>query len=382
MTLLPRGRLERATLGLIVLLLLASLGALSPTLQRLVSPPPSPPPTPTPAPPIPQGVLLADELDRALRSVVTVVVLNDTGLTFGTAVAVGARGDLLTSAQLMASASAARVIDNTGGMHTVTVIGIDPGQGIALLRSAAVGVVPLEFGSSGPLRRDDPVAVLASPKNGSLPSTLPGVVTVAATSTIFGGLRVEPLFQLRADLQTGNAGSPVVGYGAKLLGIALPGARLPMNTPLVATVESAELDLERWRGAQGAPLPLADLPPGLLFRAVEEPAATPDPNPSPNQPGSTAATVAGIQPSQAPAGQDTTIVIQGTGFVTGQAAAIQFAPVSGSTGAFSARGVSVSSATTMAATIPAGQRVQDYAVTVINGDGTRVGGSVAFNIVP
>ncbi len=371
---LPRGRLERATLGVVVLLLVASLGMLTPGIRRLVSPAPSPPPTPTPASPAPQGVLFADELDRALQSVVTVVVLNDTGLTFGTAVAVDSSDHLLTSAQLVQSARAARVVDNTGGMHAVTVIGVDSAHGIALLRSAVVSAVPLPFGSTSALQVHDPVSVLASPKNDSLPSSLPGAVTMVATSTTVAGASVAPLFQLHADLQTGNAGSPVVGYGGKLLGIVLPGPRLPAINPMAAPIESAETDLQAWRGVSGTALPLADLPPDLLLRGSGE--ATPNPS------APSSASVSGIQPAQAQTGQDTTIVIQGSGFVPGASASVHFTPLSGSSGAFAGRNVSVNSATTIAALVPAGQRVQDYAVSVTNGDGTPVSGTVAFTIIP
>src|SRR3989441_13333414 len=184
---LPRGRVERGPLGVVVLLLVGSLGMLTPSIRGLVSPAPSPPPTPNPTSPAPQGVLFGDELARALQSVVTLVVLNDTGLTFGTAVAVDTSGHLLTSAQLVQSARAARVVDNTGGMHAVTVIGIDPAHGIALVRSAVVSAVPLPFGSTSSVQVHDPVSVLASPKNDSLPSSLPGAVTAGATSTTGAG---------------------------------------------------------------------------------------------------------------------------------------------------------------------------------------------------
>jgi hypothetical protein len=374
----PRGRLERATLGVVVLLLVGSLGMLAPGIRGLVSPAPSPPPTPSPSSPAPQGVLFADELDRALQSVVTLVVLNDSGLTFGTAVAVDNNGRLLTSAQLLQSARAARVVDNTGGMHAVTVIGIDPAHGIALVRSAVVSAVPLPFGSTSTLQVHDPVSVLASPKNDSLPSSLPGAVTMVATSTTIGGAQVAPLFALHADLQTGNAGSPVVGYGGVLLGIIVPGPRLPTITPMAAPVESAQTDLQAWHGVAGTALPLADLPPDLLLRGSGE--ATP--NPSAPSSSASSASLAGIQPAQAKAGQDTTIVIQGSGFVGGAAASVHFTPLSGSTGAFDGRNVSVNSATTIAVLVPAGQRVQDYSVSVTNGDGALVSGTVAFTIIP
>lgn len=346
---------------------------LTPGVRRLVFPAPSAPPTP-PQSAAPQGVLFADELDRALQGVVTVVVLTDAGLTFGTAVAVDASGDLLTSAQLLQPARAARVIDNTGGMHAVTVIGTDSAHGLALLRSPVVGVTPLAFGSTATLQPRDPLAVLASPKNGSVPSNLPGSVMITAASATVDGATVAPLFQLHADLWTGNAGSPVVGYGARLLGIILPGARLPTNTPMAAPIESAQADLKAWHGATGIVLPLADLPPELLLRGSDEP--------TPSASGSASATVSSIQPAQAQAGQDTTVVIQGSGFTAGAAAAVHFAPLSGSVGAFEARNVSVNNATSIAATVIAGQRVQDYIVTVTNGDGTPVGGTVAFTIIP
>lgn len=375
MSLLPRGTLERVTLGLIGLLLVASLAVLSPAIQRWVRPAPVPSLTPTPSSTsAPQGVLFADELDRDLQSVVTVVVLTDAGLTFGTAVAVGAPGELLTSAQVMQNARAARVVDNTGGMHTVTVIGIDPTHGIALLGSAVVGTVPIAVGSTAGLQLKDPVAVLASPKNGSVPSNLPGSVTAIGTSATVGDTVVSPVFQLHADLWTGNAGSPVVGYGGSLLGIVLPGPALPTDAPMVAPVESAQADLKAWRAASGTALPLADLPPGLLFRGADQP--TPSAGPS------SAAWLSAIQPNQGHTGEDTTVVIQGSGFTAGAGARVHFAPISGSAGAFDARNASVNNTGSIAATIPAGQRVQDYAVTVTNGDGSAVSGSLAFTIVP
>jgi hypothetical protein len=278
----------------------------------------------------------------------------------------------------MQSARAARVVDNTGGMHAVTVIGIDPAHGVALVRSAVVSAVPLPFGSTAALQVHDPVSVLASPKNDSLPSSLPGAVTMVATSTTIAGAQVAPLFALHADLQTGNAGSPVVGYGGVLLGIIVPGPRLPTITPMAAPIESAQTDLQAWHGVAGAALPLADLPPDLLLRGSGE--ATP--NPSAPSSSASSASLAGIQPAQAKAGQDTTIVIQGSGFVGGAAASVHFTPLSGSIGTFDGRNVSVNSATTIAVLVPAGQRVQDYSVSVTNGDGTLVSGTVAFTIIP
>jgi hypothetical protein len=119
---------------------------------------------------------------------------------------------------------------------------------------------------------------------------------------------------------------------------------------------------------------LADLPPGLLLRGSAD--ASPNPSAAPS------ASLSGVQPAQVKTGQDTTIVIQGSGFVGGAAASVHFTPLSGSTGAFDGRNVSVNGATTIACLVPAGQRVQDYAVSVSNGDGTPVGGTVAFTIIP
>jgi hypothetical protein len=237
-----------------------------------------------------------------------------------------------------------------------------------------VSAVPLPFGSTSSLQVHDPVSVLASPKNDSLPSSLPGAVTAVTTSTTVAGAPVAPLFQLHADLQTGNAGSPVVGYGGKLLGIILPGPRLPAINPMAAPIESAQTDLLAWQGVSGTALPLADLPPGLLLRGSGEA------SPNPSAPAS--ASLSGIQPAQAKAGQDTTMVIQGSGFVGGAAASVHFTPLSGSSGGFDGQNVAVNSATTIACLVPAGQRVQDYAVSVTNGDGTPVGGTVAFTIIP
>src|SRR5207245_10744659 len=126
-----------------------------------------------------------------------------------------------------------------GRTQAVTELGTDPAQRIALVRSAVASAVPPPFGTTSSLQTHVPVSVLASPNNDSLPSSLPGAVTMVATSTTLDGAPVAPLFQLHAHLQTGNAGSPAVGYGGKLLGISMPGPRAPATNPLPAATDRA-----------------------------------------------------------------------------------------------------------------------------------------------
>src|SRR5690348_6376442 len=136
------------------------LAALIPTVAQRLSGQPAATLQPTPARPIPPAaVLLPVERDRALDGVMTLV--NDHG--FGTAFLIDPLGDFVTAASLVSGSASLRLIDNTSGMHTVSVIGIDPTLGIALVRTPVYGT-PMAFGNPNGLLIDDQVVLLASPK--------------------------------------------------------------------------------------------------------------------------------------------------------------------------------------------------------------------------
>src|SRR4030081_4044810 len=141
---MPKSRLDQALAALVVpLVLLGSVGLLPKASQWLsaAQPAPTPVPTPTPTAP-PPAVLLPEELDRDLQGVMTIV--NDHA--FATAFLIDTQGDFLTASSVVSGSASLRLVDNTGGSHSVRLIGIDADLGIALVRASNDGT-PLVFGA-------------------------------------------------------------------------------------------------------------------------------------------------------------------------------------------------------------------------------------------
>lgn len=355
-----RGRTDQILAALVITLVLMGLAALIPAAAgRLLA---EPEPTPTPAPsrtPPPVGVLLPDERDRALQGVV--IIANDH--TYGMASLIDTQGDLLTASSLIANSQSLRLIDNTGGMHEVRVLGVDGVAGVALIRATVIDGVPMSFGDASALNANEPVELLASPKVLYLQSAIPA--RIGSISDGHLSLRVNDL--------PGNLGGPIVGPGGKVLAILTgPGAGI--------TIDKTQPDIAGWVKQPGGLLPLAPLPPNLVLRGSD---TTSSPPPSP--PVSTTAvplTVTSASPSRASTAQDTAVTIQGSGFVAGSLLRVRFIPVSSEVGGFDALGAALVNGSTLTAKVPAGEMVQDYNIQLTNGDGTTMSSPVGFTVTP
>ena len=345
---IPKGRQEQLLTALVVTLVLMGLAALVPAAAQRLSagPPATPRPTPKRTAP-PAAVLLPDERDRDLDGVMTIV--NDH--TFGTAFLIDPQGDFVTAASLVNGSASLRLIDNTVGMHTVRVVGIDSEQGIALIRTP-VYATPLSFGNPGSLQLNDPVVLLASPKIENLQPATPAVVTDPTETTL----------ALRVDDVPGNLGGPIVGPGGTVLGVLI-------RTGIALPITSAASDIAQWRGQPGTLLPLAPMASNLVLRGS----------------GSTSSPVAGltvlsVSPSRASTAQDTLVTIQGNGFVAGPMLRVRFIPVASQTGAFDGLAATLVNPSTLTVKVPAGRAVADYVIQLVNGDGSATSAGIAFTV--
>jgi S1-C subfamily serine protease len=344
-----RYRKDQLLTAFVVALVVAGLVVLIPTAaQRLAQPTATPAPTPTPTAP-PASVLLPDELERDLAGVMTIV--NDH--TFGTAVLIDTKGDFLTAASLVEGSTSLRLIDNTGGTHSVSVIGTDATLGLALVRALNDGT-PLPFGDPATLQLNDPVVLLASPKVANLRTSTPAVVTQ----------RNEALLTLRLDDLPGNLGGPVVGPSGKVMGIlTASGKALPINL--------ASSDIAQWRTQAGTVMPLAPLPATLLLRGSD----------TTSSPGG-GLTIQSVSPARASAAQDTVVTIQGSGFTAGAALRVRFIPLASPNGVFDGLAPTLVNASAATVKVPAGRVVQDYVIQLTNGDGTVTSSRTAFTVTP
>ena len=348
---LPKSPLDRALAALVITLVLVATALLLPKAgQWLKNAQPSPTPVPTPtATAPPAAVLLPEELVRALQGVMTIV--NDH--TFATAFLIDPQGDFLTAASVVNGSASLRLVDNTGGSHSVRLIGIDTDLGIAIVRASNDGT-PLAVGDPAVLQADDPVVLLASPKVVNLRTSTPMVVIT----------RSDTQLTLRGDSLPGNLGGPIVGPGAKVVGILIGSGRvLPITVALT--------DVAQWGREAGTAVPLAPLPANLVLRGSDT-TSTPAGGPS----------IQSVSPSRASAAQDTVITIQGRGFTDGNLLSVQFVPLASPSGGFDGLTPTFVNPTTLTVKVPAGRIVQDYIVQVTNGDGVVTSSRIAFTVTP
>ena len=349
---LPKGRLEQLLAALVISLVLTGAAVLIPTAaQRLMAFPPSATPLPTPtATAPPASVLLPDELDRALEGVVTIVNSH----TFGSAFLIDPQGDFLTAASLVGGGESLRLVDNSGSMHTVLLVGIDSALGIAQVRATAQGR-PMPLGNPAVLLRNDPVVLLSNPRIENLPPATPAVVNTTTDTQL----------RLEADDLPGNVGGPVVGPGGKVLGVLTGnGTALPINL--------AQPDIAQWHGQPGTPAALAPFPSFLVLRT----------NGTASPPPSSAPTVQTVSPSRVSTGQATVVTLQGSGFTDGPMLRVRFVPLASPNGAFAGVAPTLVSSSTLTVKVPAGQVVQDYVIQLVNGDGTIVSSGTALTVTP
>lgn len=345
-----KGRGEQLLGAFVITLVLLGLAALIPAVAGRLTAGGSPLPTPTPSvSPPPAAVLLPDELANALDGVMTVV--DDQG--FGTGLLIDAQGDFLTASTLVQGSAGLRLVDNTGGMHQVRLIGVDTQLGVAMLRVPVDGR-PLVLADASSVALDDPIVLLASPKVETLSPSTSG--TLAALTQTQWSLRLDDLPQ--------NIGGPVVGPGAKVLAVLIaPSKAVPVN--------ALTADIAKWRPLQGTVMPLASFPATLVLRGSDT-TTTP----------SAAASITSVNPSRASAAADAIVTITGSGFISGGRLAVHFLPVAGSSGGFDGLAPSVQNGSTLTVKVPAHQAVQDYVIELINGDGSAVSGRVAFTVIP
>lgn len=345
---IPKGRQEQLLTALVITLVLMSLAALIPAAAQRLAARPAATPRPKPshtAPPA--AVLLPDERDRDLEGVMTIV--NDH--TFGTAFLIDPQGDFVTAASLVSGSASLRLIDNTAGMHTVRVVGVDAAQGIALVRTP-VFATPLTFGNAASPQLNDPVVLLASPKIENLQPATPAVVSDPSETTLV----------LRVDDVPGNLGGPIVGPGGTVLGVLI-------RTGIALPITQAQADIAQWRGQPGTPLPLAPMPSNLVLRGSD---GTSSPT--------AGTTVQSVSPARASTAQDTLVTIQGSGFVAGPMLRVRFIPVASQTGAFDGLAATLVNATTLTVKVPAGRVVADYVIQLVNGDGSTTSSGIAFTV--
>jgi serine protease Do len=137
----------------------------------------------------------------------------------GAGVIIDADGLVLTSSHVVAGADAIRVTLDDDRRLRARVVGADPPTDLALLRieGEPEGLVPLEFGDSGRLRRADVVLAIGNPFGVGQAVTM-GIVSALGRADL-GIVDYEDFIQTDAAVNPGSSGGPLVDMEGRLVGI-------------------------------------------------------------------------------------------------------------------------------------------------------------------
>ena len=125
---------------------------------------------------------------------------------------------LVTNAHVVRGSSHVAAVDSNG-RHSATVLAYDAGSDIAVLGVGGLAdpVLPL---AASPARNGADAKILGYPKDGPLTAT-PAVILqrLPTVHRAGGGLSVREVYRIRADVEHGNSGSPLITTGGQVVGV-------------------------------------------------------------------------------------------------------------------------------------------------------------------
>lgn len=150
---------------------------------------------------------------------------------------------VITNAHVVAGADQVTV-SSTRGPTTAEVVVFDAAADLAVLRAPGLGAPALQL-SAGTVANGSTATILGYPRDGALTQTAAVIVqrlpTVASTA---GGLSVREVYRLRAHVEHGNSGSPLITSAGRVAGVvnALSLTERDTGFALTSTAVQAELD--------------------------------------------------------------------------------------------------------------------------------------------
>jgi putative serine protease PepD len=164
---------------------------------------------------------------RVLPSIVTVEVglLDDAGdflvASSGSGVVLAADGTLVTNEHVVGGAAEVRVVFADGRTYGADVVGSDTLTDLAVLQIDAIGLTPIELGSSTDMGIGDPAIAVGSPLGLSGgPSVTAGVLSAFGRRVqISDGEELFGMIQTDAPITRGSSGGALVDAEGRLIGI-------------------------------------------------------------------------------------------------------------------------------------------------------------------
>lgn len=170
--------------------------------------------------------------DHALSRVVTVEVVTSGGEEFGTGWLLDTHGDVVTNNHVIEGGSVIRLRDSSMQIHVGVVLGRDPAQDVAVVRSVdGLPGDPLQLSTEADAPHPEGVVVLASAKATNhgdrtfetlalLHQSVPVQGDGQAAAPESGGTTYQDMMVLHGEMiYRGNSGGPVLDAYGRVIGI-------------------------------------------------------------------------------------------------------------------------------------------------------------------
>jgi putative serine protease PepD len=190
---------------------------------------------PVAASPAPVAATTSDARAALAKITPSVVAVNTTiegggpfgrggGSGAGTGIIVGASGEVVTNAHVVANANSVRVQVPGHGTVTARVVGSDAGADLALLRLSGVSDLPVAtFAASSTVHVGDPVLAVGNAEGyGGAPTVTEGIISALdrdLPADSDASSRLRGLLQTDAALNPGNSGGALVDSAGRVVGV-------------------------------------------------------------------------------------------------------------------------------------------------------------------
>jgi S1-C subfamily serine protease len=162
---------------------------------------------------------LQQQFVSVVQAVSPSVVQIRSGHALGSGVVFDARGDVVTNAHVVGTASRAIVTLASGDSHPATIVGTDRGHDLALIRFTGGHPRPATFADSSQLQVGDIALAIGNPL-GLRSSVTQGIVSAVGRSVSEGnGVTLSSVIQTSAAVNPGNSGGALVDLSGRVIGI-------------------------------------------------------------------------------------------------------------------------------------------------------------------
>jgi S1-C subfamily serine protease len=165
------------------------------------------------------ALTLQDQFVSVIKQVTPSVVVIETDSGLGSGVVYDSKGDIVTNAHVVGTATTFQVTLSNGKVYPGTLVGSYTPDDIAVIKISAPGLTPASFGDSSKLSVGDFVLAMGNPL-GLQSSVTEGIVSALGRQVSEpSGNALPDVIQTSAAINPGNSGGALVDLTGQVVGI-------------------------------------------------------------------------------------------------------------------------------------------------------------------